>query len=141
MLGSTLNKQINFIILIKEETQRKYTFFITLRGHFYRKRLLLPLIWIFSFNNCLEYFISGLCEHFWRNILLTLKDLWHGYYSKRSKNIESSHLCPHVFLIPNLLFFKSFWPYHMACGNLVSQPEINPVPLCWQHGVSTTGPP
>ena len=93
MLGSTLNKQINFIILIKEETQRKYTFFITLKGHFYRKRLSLPLIRIFSFNNCLEYFISGLCEHFLRNILLTLKDLWHGYYSKRSKNTESSHLC------------------------------------------------
>ena len=59
---------------------------------------------IFSFNNYLEYFISGLCEQFWRNVLFTLKGLWHCYYSNRSKNTELTHLCFHFLLAYNLLF-------------------------------------
>ena len=35
------------------------------------------------------------------------------------------------------LHFLSFWPCHMACGILIPQPEIKPVPLQWKHRVLT----
>ena len=42
-----------------------------------------------------------------------------------------------------LFFFFSFffWLHHTACGILVPQPGIEPVPLQWKHGILTTGPP
>ena len=37
-----------------------------------------------------------------------------------------------------LKFIFGLW--HVACGILVPQPVIEPVPLHWKHGVLTTGP-
>ena len=38
-------------------------------------------------------------------------------------------------------FFLIFWPHQAACGIFVPWPGIELVPLHWQHGVLTTGPP
>ena len=48
---------------------------------------------------------------------------------------------PHFHIQKQLLFFFFFCLYPMACGALVPQPEIEPMPPQWKHGVLTTGPP
>ena len=40
-----------------------------------------------------------------------------------------------------LFFFFPFWPYYLACGILVPQAGIEPMPPQWKHGALTTGPP
>ena len=45
--------------------------------------------------------------------------------------------------VSNSLIFLSFfffWPPLAACGILLPQPGIEPMPLQWKHGVLTTGP-
>ena len=39
------------------------------------------------------------------------------------------------------VLFVCFWPCHTACGILVPQLEIEPVPLHWKCRVLTTGLP
>ena len=41
----------------------------------------------------------------------------------------------------SLVDFFFFWLCFLVCGILVPQPGIEPVPLQWKCGVSTTGPP
>ena len=72
--------------------------------------------------------------------------IWSGHKSLSdivAKIVFQSVICLFIFLMVSFgdQIFFFFWPCCVACGILVPQPGIAPVPLQWKHLVLTTGPP
>ena len=55
--------------------------------------------------------------------------------------VWSLNYCATRDVLLTIICFLFFWPFHVACGILVSQPEIEPEPLDCKHEILTTGPP
>ena len=83
-----------------------------------------------------------------QSLLRYMRIFWHSedYYSlvwDFSWHIWDFSVWDAFWLFDTVLtFFFSFsWLCHAACELLAPQPEIEPGPCQWEHGVLTTGPP
>lgn len=73
--------------------------------------------------------------HIWK--ITTTHQSWQWFLTPKVKATEAKTAFP--FFISFLNFI--FWLNHSACGSSFSSHRLNLHPLCWKHGVLTTGSP